>query len=187
MADATPSTKSSTKTTPRIIHPRREPFEHGILPHTEAHLHRAHPNPTLPQANPIPPSPRACLVRGPPDPPNHARLIVDTIAVIHYSDCDIEAGGGVDVCVLIQFLYVQLYKRLLPRTHKDSATVVDVWSSTSAFDGYLSALSPLQNPKKLPCHELNCDLSELTHKPPLVDLRHLLCLSIWMDQRILDH
>ncbi|KAI8537868.1 hypothetical protein RHMOL_Rhmol09G0057600 [Rhododendron molle] len=77
-------------------------------------------------------------------PPNHARLIVDTIAVVHYSDCDIEAGGGVDVCVLIQFLYVQLYKRLLPRTHKDSVTVVDVWSSTSAFDGYLSALSPLQ-------------------------------------------
>ncbi|KAI8547635.1 hypothetical protein RHMOL_Rhmol07G0210600 [Rhododendron molle] len=32
----------------------------------------------------------------------------------------------------------------MPRTHKDSATVVDVWSSTSAFDGYLSALSPLQ-------------------------------------------
>lgn len=33
---------------------------------------------------------------------------------------------------------------MLPRTHKDSAAVADVWPSTSAFDGYLSALSPLQ-------------------------------------------
>lgn len=49
-----------------------------------------------------------------------------------------------DVCDLLLFLYVQSYKRLLPRTHKDSAAVADVWPSTSAFDGYLSALSPLQ-------------------------------------------
>ncbi|WJX54899.1 hypothetical protein P8452_40730 [Trifolium repens] len=45
---------------------------------------------------------------------------------------------------LVLFLYIQSYKRLLPRTHKDSAAVADVWPSTSAFDGYLSALSPLQ-------------------------------------------
>nr|GMD97135.1 TBCC domain-containing protein 1-like [Ipomoea batatas] len=36
------------------------------------------------------------------------------------------------------------YKRLLPKGHKDSAAVADVWPSTSAFDGFLSALSPLQ-------------------------------------------
>nr|GMD88607.1 TBCC domain-containing protein 1-like [Ipomoea batatas] len=36
------------------------------------------------------------------------------------------------------------YKRLLPKGHKDSAAVADVWPSTSAFDGLLSALSPLQ-------------------------------------------
>jgi TBCC domain-containing protein 1 len=41
-------------------------------------------------------------------------------------------------------LYIQSYKRLLPRSHKDSASVADVWPSTSAFDGYFSALSPLQ-------------------------------------------
>lgn len=51
---------------------------------------------------------------------------------------------GVDVYDLILFLYIQSYKRLLPRTHKDSASVADVWPSTSAFDGFLSALSPLQ-------------------------------------------
>nr|GLL31686.1 putative F-box/kelch-repeat protein At1g15680 isoform X1 [Ipomoea trifida] len=38
------------------------------------------------------------------------------------------------------------YKRLLPKGHKDSAAVADVWPSTSAFDGFLSALSPLQQP-----------------------------------------
>nr|GMD03783.1 TBCC domain-containing protein 1-like [Ipomoea batatas] len=36
------------------------------------------------------------------------------------------------------------YKRPLPKGHKDSAAVADVWPSTSAFDGFLSALSPLQ-------------------------------------------
>lgn len=51
---------------------------------------------------------------------------------------------GVDVYDLVLFLYVQSYKRLLPRGHKDSAAVADVWPSTSAFDGFLSALSPLQ-------------------------------------------
>lgn len=69
---------------------------------------------------------------------------MDTVAAVHYSDFDVEASGGVDVCDLILFLYVQSYKRLLPKTHKDSAAVADVWPSTSAFDGYLSALSPLQ-------------------------------------------
>lgn len=45
---------------------------------------------------------------------------------------------------LMMFLYIQSYKRLLPKGHKDSAAVADVWPSTSAFDGFLSALSPLQ-------------------------------------------
>lgn len=51
---------------------------------------------------------------------------------------------GVDVYDLILFLYIQSYKRLLPRGHRDSPAVTDVWPSTSAFDGFLSALSPLQ-------------------------------------------
>lgn len=46
--------------------------------------------------------------------------------------------------VLVLFLYIQNYKRLLPKGHKDSASVADVWPSNSAFDGFLSQLSPLQ-------------------------------------------
>ncbi|CAA6661591.1 unnamed protein product [Spirodela intermedia] len=52
--------------------------------------------------------------------------------------------GAADVHDLLLFLFVQSYKRLLPRTHKDAAAVADVWPHASAFDGYLSALSPLQ-------------------------------------------
>ncbi|KAL2658903.1 hypothetical protein AAZV13_03G053400 [Glycine max] len=43
--------------------------------------------------------------------------------------------SSVDVHDLILFLYIQSYKRLLPRMHKDSTTVANVWPSTSAFDG----------------------------------------------------
>ncbi|XP_058207608.1 uncharacterized protein LOC131320782 [Rhododendron vialii] len=150
MADATteqpstPSTKYSTKTTPHIIHPRREPFEHGLLPIPK--LIFTDPTQTLLSLKKTL-SHRVdslALSEALQIPPDHARLIVDTIAAVHYSDCDIEAGSRVDVCDLILFLFVQSYKRLLPRTHKDSAAVADVWPSTSAFDGYLSALSPLQ-------------------------------------------
>lgn len=52
--------------------------------------------------------------------------------------------AGVNVFDLLVFLYIQNYKRLLPKGHKDSAAVADVWPSTSAFDGFLSVLSPLQ-------------------------------------------
>ena len=45
---------------------------------------------------------------------------------------------------LVLFLYIQSFKRLVPKGHKDSAAVADVWPSNSAFDGFLSALSPLQ-------------------------------------------
>ncbi|MBA0677239.1 hypothetical protein Goari_018657, partial [Gossypium aridum] len=82
----------------------------------------------------------------------HARLILDTLASVLHSEPDPlvnahpdDVGSvGSDLRDLILFLYIQSYKRLLPRSHKDSAAVADVWPSTSAFDGYLSALSPLQ-------------------------------------------
>lgn len=94
--------------------------------------------------------------------PEHSRLVLDTLASILPSDSDplvcakpdeVESVGA-NVFDLILFLYIQTYKKLLPRTHKDSAAVADVWPSTSAFDGYLSALSPLQlvrsNSRKFP-------------------------------------
>ncbi|GAB2295502.1 hypothetical protein Dimus_029667 [Dionaea muscipula] len=84
--------------------------------------------------------------------PDHARLVLDTLASVLPSESDPLVSAkpdeiddvGVNVFDLLLFLYIQSYKRLLPRTHKDSASVADVWPSTSAFDGYLSALSPLQ-------------------------------------------
>ena len=49
-----------------------------------------------------------------------------------------------DLCDLLLFLYIQSYKRLVARGHKDSPAVADVWPSASAFDGCLSTLSPIQ-------------------------------------------
>ncbi|CAL5420895.1 unnamed protein product [Camellia sinensis] len=155
---STPST-SSTNTT-AYIHPRREPFEHGLIPIPK--LIFSDGTQTL---GPL----RDKLVERSTQSPNHrvdstaisdilqisldhARLVLDTIATVLHSDSDPIVAAkpseieeiGVDVNDLVLFLYVQSYKRLLPRTHKDSAAVADVWPSTSAFDGYLSALSPLQ-------------------------------------------
>lgn len=67
----------------------------------------------------------------------------DSDPIVHARDSEIDSVL-VNVYDLLLFLYIQSYKRLLPRGHKDSAAVADVWPSTSAFDGYLSALSPLQ-------------------------------------------
>lgn len=61
---------------------------------------------------------------------------------MNYEDCDDLVGCN--VYDLVVFLYVQSYKRLMPKGRGDSAVVADVWPSTSAFDGFLSALSPLQ-------------------------------------------
>lgn len=162
MSDAIEASTSSSSS-PResvFIHPRREPFEHGLLPIPK--LIFTDPNATL---APL----RDKLVVAAADHParrvdskalsdalqislDHARLVVDTLTSVLHDDADplvraksseIDAVGA-DVYDLILFLYIQSYKRLLPRTHKDSAAVADVWPSTSAFDGYLSALSPLQ-------------------------------------------
>lgn len=81
-------------------------------------------------------------------PLDHSRLIIETISsvLLHHPRVSDDDEIGVDVFDLLVFLYIQNYKRLLPKGHKDSAAVADVWPSTSAFDGFLSALSPLQVP-----------------------------------------
>ncbi|GMI64722.1 hypothetical protein like AT3G57890 [Hibiscus trionum] len=139
-----------------LLHPRREPFEHGLLPiqkliftdpvqalsplkqkFSSSSTHRVH-SPALADALQI--------------SSDHARLILDTLASVLHSHSDPLLNArpedvdsvGADLRDLILFLYIQSYKRLLPRSHKDSAAVADVWPSTSAFDGFLSALSPLQ-------------------------------------------
>ncbi|CAL1371053.1 unnamed protein product [Linum trigynum] len=136
------------------IHPRREPFEHGLLPIPK--LIFPDPTQTLGQLRQkLASQPRvdaAALAEALQISTDHARLVLDTLASVLHSESDplVKAppgeidSVGADSRDLILFLYIQSYKKLLPRTHKDSAAVADVWPSTSAFDGYLSALSPLQ-------------------------------------------
>lgn len=64
--------------------------------------------------------------------------------MVHHENDVVFDGAECDVYDLILLLYIQSYKKLLPRSNKDPASVADVWPSTSAFDGYFSALSPLQ-------------------------------------------
>ncbi|CAB4286826.1 unnamed protein product [Prunus armeniaca] len=153
-----PSTSSSsTKDPALLIHPRREPFEHGLLPIPK--LIFTDPTQTL-----IPLKQKlieqssshrvnsAAISEVLQISIDHARLVLDTLASVLHSESDpllkskpdVVDEVGADVNDLVLFLYIQSYKKLLPRTHKDSAAVADVWPSTSAFDGYLSALSPLQ-------------------------------------------
>ncbi|XP_019440832.1 PREDICTED: TBCC domain-containing protein 1-like isoform X2 [Lupinus angustifolius] len=167
MAESTePATSSPSKTSPTqpppwdlttVVHPRREPFEHGLLPipklifsdptqtliHLKKKLLEQSSNNRV-DSDAIAESLQISI--------EHARLVIDTIASVLPSETEPLVNSvpgendavGVDVFDLVLFLYVQTYKKLLPRTHKDSAAVSDVWPSTSAFDGYLSALSPLQ-------------------------------------------
>uniref|UniRef100_A0A1J3FW30 TBCC domain-containing protein 1 n=1 Tax=Noccaea caerulescens TaxID=107243 RepID=A0A1J3FW30_NOCCA len=140
-----------------IIHPRRVPFEHGLLPIQK--LVFTDPIQTLaPIKQKLAASATnnrvgsaaisdALLISG-----DHARLVLETLGSVLHSESDplvlakpeeVDSIGA-DLRDLVLFLYIQSYKKLLPRTHKDSAAVADVWPSTSAFDGYLSALSPIQ-------------------------------------------
>ncbi|KAM5558976.1 hypothetical protein ABKV19_020566 [Rosa sericea] len=154
-----PSTSSSsTKDPASLIHPRREPFEHGLL--SIPKLIFADPTQTLVPLKHklIEQSPSthrvnaAAISESLQISIDLARLVLDSLASVLHLESDplVQAKPdgvdevGADVHDLVLFLYIQSYKKLLPRTHKDSAAVADVWPSTSAFDGYLSALSPLQ-------------------------------------------
>ncbi|KAG5615869.1 hypothetical protein H5410_015693 [Solanum commersonii] len=88
-SDETPSPAMTPSASPAYIHPRRDPFEHRLLP----------------------------------------------IPKLIFTDGTQTLGPIKDKL---------FYMRLLPKGHKDSAAVADVWPSISAFDGFLSALSPLQ-------------------------------------------
>ncbi|XP_022967755.1 TBCC domain-containing protein 1-like [Cucurbita maxima] len=157
MTEATDQSSSLPVKDPILIRPRREPFEHGLLPIPK--LVFSDPMQTLIplkqkllQASPSHRLNSSAISESLQISSDHARLVLDTLASVLHSDSDPLVNAtpdevdsvGVDVLDLLLFLYIQSYKRLLPRSHKDSAAVADVWPSTSAFDGYLSALSPLQ-------------------------------------------
>ncbi|KAJ6845208.1 TBCC domain-containing protein 1-like [Iris pallida] len=135
-----------------LLLPRREPFEHGILPIPK--LLFSDGALTL-----VPLRDRLLLRRSPESgllsaeavaeslqiPPDHAALVLEVLASVLPPTTDRQISDKeADVLDLVLFLYLQGYKRLGPRGHKDSAAVADVWPSTSAFDGCLSALSPIQ-------------------------------------------
>ncbi|PWA61825.1 cyclase-associated protein CAP/septum formation inhibitor MinC [Artemisia annua] len=138
--------------TPLYIHTRRELFEHGLIP-----LHKlifttdatqtltTLRNKLLQQTvspNRITSSVFAETLQISAE---HAELVFEIIESVNCEDNE-DCGDviGCNVYDLVVFLYVQSYKRLMPKGRGDSAVVADVWPSTSAFDGFLSALSPLQ-------------------------------------------
>ncbi|XP_047960458.1 TBCC domain-containing protein 1-like [Salvia hispanica] len=140
------------------LHPRREAFEHGLLPipkliFTDGLQSLSHIKSDILSSTPNHRVNSETLSRVLQIPPDHSRLLIETISVVLHRDSDplLKATtpqemdkAGVNVFDLLLFLYIQNYKRLLPKSHKDSAAVADVWPSTSAFDGILSVLSPLQ-------------------------------------------
>lgn len=148
-----PSTSCGTT----VIHPRREPFDHGLLPIQKLIFSDPTQSLTALKKKLLDSSSNhrvdsAAISDSLQISTDHAKLLLDTLASVHHSDSEPlvrnEPGQndavGADVHDLVLLLYIQSYKRLLPRSHKDSASVADVWPSTSAFDGYFSALSPLQ-------------------------------------------
>lgn len=130
---------------PVLLRPRREPFEHGLLPipkliFADGSLTLGSLQQRLLQLSSgrVDASALADALQIHVD---HALLALDTLAAVLPADSN---PAGPDIDDIILFLYIQSYKKLVSRPHKDPAAVADVWPSTSAFDGYLSALSPLQ-------------------------------------------
>lgn len=140
------------------LHPRREPFEHGLLPipkliFTDGAQTLSHLKSTLLSSNSNSRVNTETLAGVLQIPVEHSRLLIETLSSVLHDDSDplVKARApeeideiGVNVFDLLVYLYIQNYKRLLPKGHKDAAAVADVWPSTSAFDGFLSVLSPLQ-------------------------------------------
>ncbi|XP_022842260.1 TBCC domain-containing protein 1-like [Olea europaea var. sylvestris] len=153
-----PTKPASSTTATSYLHPRREPFEHGLLPipkliFPDATQTLSHLKSTLLAADSSNRVNSETLAGALQISLDHSRLILETLASVLHNDSDplVNAKSpqeidsiGVNVFDLLLYLYIQSYKRLIPKGHKDSAAVADVWPSTSAFDGFLSALSPLQ-------------------------------------------
>lgn len=151
-------TEPPPSTTALCLRSRREPFEHGLVPipkliftdglQTLSQIKKA----LLASSSNYRVNSEA-VARSLQISIEHSRVLIETLSAVLHDNSDpiVKARtpeeideSGVNVFDLLLFLYVQNYKRLLPKGHKDSAAVADVWPSTSAFDGFLSVLSPLQ-------------------------------------------
>lgn len=75
-----------------------------------------------------------------------AELVLETLAAVLPGADRFTFDGAPTVCLddLLLFLYIQNYKKPPLRSHKDAASMEDVWPSNSAFDRLISTLSPLQ-------------------------------------------
>ncbi|XP_048538742.1 TBCC domain-containing protein 1-like isoform X1 [Triticum urartu] len=156
--DPPPPTPAAAAPPTPLLRPRREAFEHGLLPIPKLIFPEGTLAQTLSQLKEkLAPAAAAAgdgrvgaasLAEALQIPPDQAALAIGMLAaVLPAEDPALDAGGsggGADLRDVLLFLYIQSYKRLVPRPHKDSPVVADVWPSTSAFDGYLSALSPIQ-------------------------------------------
>ncbi|CAM0910012.1 unnamed protein product [Alopecurus aequalis] len=134
-----------------VLRPRRESFEHGLLPIPKLVFPEGTLTQTLAQLKAKLAASgggrvgASALAEALQIPAEQAALALGTLAAVLPADDDPAlAADEADLRDVLLFLYIQSYKRLVPRAHKDSPSVADVWPSTSAFDGYLSALSPIQ-------------------------------------------
>lgn len=147
--EESPDPPSSSSSSPLLLLPRREPFEHGLLPipklvFTDGTLTLIPLRDKLFSSNFSHRVDAQTLADALNISIDNAGLVIETLASVLPSDLGSGGDQGADVYDLLIFLYIQSYKRLVPRPYKDAAAVADVWPSTSAFDGYLSAMSPLQ-------------------------------------------
>ncbi|CAM6049575.1 unnamed protein product [Sphagnum compactum] len=151
---------------PPWLHVRREPFEYGILP-LPSLLHndvvgglRTLRDKLLQQAPPISTCggkrvATAAIAASLELSEAHAHLVLDSLASVLPEEgenvdplaatpvTEIDSVGA-DVDDLLLYLYIQSYRRVPSRPHRDAAAVADVWPSTSAIDGFLPSISPLQ-------------------------------------------
>nr|CAB3468427.1 unnamed protein product [Digitaria exilis] len=138
------------------LRPRREAFEHGLLPIPKLVFPEGTLTQTLAQLKERLASGgarvgAAALAEALQIPAEQAALALGTLAAVLPAEDPAlgeDGAGEADLRDVLLFLYIQSYKRLVPRGH--SPAVADVWPSTSAFDGCLSALSPIQ---VLNCHD----------------------------------
>jgi len=149
------------------LHVRREPFEFGLLPLSSLYHKFVDGVPAFiklkarlqqqPGASASGPRVQAAAIAESLSiSPTHAQLLLDTLACVLPEDgpdadplATTTAGEvesvGADVDILVLFLFVQLYRRLPFRPHRDPASVADVWPQPSPFDNIASSpSSPLQ-------------------------------------------
>lgn len=135
-----------------LLYPSRELFDYGVVPIPK--LAFADPSQTLISLKKRLLSQSlsqrvdsACLAESMQIPLDHAELVLQTLATVLHVKQDplvADVAAGANVYDLLLFLYIQTYKKLVPKTHKDSAAVADVWPSNSPFDGCVSSFSPMQ-------------------------------------------